>query len=209
MTNSEHNFSSQKVLDRLSELLDEERLAKEIDEMLDVEAHNFQLKISPPINTSKFNRIVSSFVKNIYKTGLRLPIHLSGPSATAEAVYLLENYYQNEGSKGYDGALFDAVGTNIQGFELVLARLAESIKMAERTKYIAWVFADNFLNLDWKQKHRIVAFYLTQNKALLPAELCDLDPARLVDCFQELFITHMSTENMVQQVLSAGRFQSE
>jgi hypothetical protein len=208
MTNSEHNFSSQKVLDRLSDLLDEERLVKEIDEMVDVEAHNFQLKISPPINTSKFNRLVSSFVKNIYKTGLRLPIHLSEPAATAEAVYLLENYYQNEGSKGYDGALFDAVGTNIQGFELVLARLAESIKLVERTKYIKWVFADNFLNLNWKQQHHIVSFYLRQNKELLPAEFSVLKPARLIDCFQELFITHMSTKSMVRQILNAGRSQS-
>ena len=207
MTNSECNFSSQKVLDRLSDLLDEERLAKEIDEAVDVETHKFQLKISPPITTSKFNRIVSSFVRNIYKTGLRLPIHLSDSAATAEAVYLLENYYQNEGSKGYDGALFDAVGTNIQSFELVLARLAESIKWVERTKYIKWVFADNFLNLDWKQQHHIVCCYLRQNKALLPAELYDLNPARLVDCFQELFITHMSTKSMVRQVLNAGRSQ--
>ena len=203
MTNSEHNFSSQRVLDRLSDLLDEERMAKEIDEPVDVEAHNFQLKISPPINTSKFNRIISAFVRNIYKRGLRLTRHLSDPTAVAEAVYLLENYYQNEGSKGYDGALFDAVGTNTEGFELILTRLAESIKLAERTKYITWVFADNFLNLEWKQQHHIVCFYLRQNKALLPAELCDLNAARLVDCFQELFITLMSTKSMVRQVLNA------
>jgi hypothetical protein len=208
MMNSEYNFSPKKVLDRLFDLLNDERIEKVIDEPIDLAVHTFQLKIKLPITHSEFKRVISAFVHHLYKKGLRLPRHLYGHKAFAEAVYLLESSYLNEGSKGYDGALLDAVGTNMEGFELVLSRLAESIKSAEREKYIIWAFTDNFFNLNWEFQKSIVSFYLIQNKALLPAELCDLDPARLVDCFHKLFINHMSVESMVRQVLNADLHQN-
>ena len=202
MTNFKQYFSPQKVLDRLSDVLSDEHIAKIIDEPMDLAAHTFQLKDTVPITHPEFNRVVSAFVRHLYQSAFPLPRYLSGQEALTEAVCLLESYYQNEGARGYDGALFDAVSTNIEGFELLLSRLTESIKSAERAKYVKWVFADNFFNLDWKQQHRIVSLYLRQNEAVLPAKLCDLAPARLVDCFHELFISHILTESMVGQVLS-------
>jgi hypothetical protein len=208
MTNFKQCFSPQKVLDRLSDLLSDEHIAKIIDEPMDLAAHTFQVTIALPINSLKFKHIISAFARHLYRSALPLPRYLSDQESLTEAVYLLESYYQNEGARGYDGALLDAVSTNIEGFELLLSRLTDSIKSAERAKYVKWVFADNFFNLDWKQQHRIVSLYLRQNEAAFPAELCDLAPARLVDCFQKLFITYMSTESMVRQFLSVERYQS-
>lgn len=208
MTNFKHDFSPKRVLDRLFDLLNDELIEKVIDEPIDLAVHTFQLKIALPITHSEFKRVISAFVHHLYKKGLRLPQHLSGHKAFAEAVYLLESYYLNEGSKGYDGALLDAVGTNMEGFELVLSRLAESIKTAERKKYIIWAFTDNLFNLNWKYRKSIVSFYLRQNEALLSAAIRDLDPARLVDCFHELFISHILAESMVGQVLSADWHQN-
>jgi len=208
MTNFKQYFSPQKVLDRLSNLLSDEHIAKIIDEPMDLAAHTFQVTIALPINSLKFKHIISAFVRHLYQIALPLPRYLSGQEALTEAVYLLESYYQNEGARGYDGALFDAVSTNIEGFELLLSRLTESIRSAERAKYVKRAFADNFFNLDWKQQHRIVSLYLRQNEAVLPAELCDLAPARLVDCFHELFISHILAESMVGQVLSTDWHQN-
>ena len=208
MMNSKYDFSAKKVLDRLFDLLNEELIEKLIDEPIDLAVYTFQLKIATPITHSEFKRVIPAFVHHLYKKGLRLPQLLSGHKAFAEAAYLLESYYLNEEATGYDGALLDAVGTNMEGFELVLSRLSESIKSAEREKYLKWVFIDNFFSLNWEFRKRIVSFYLKQNEALLPAEIRDLDPARLVDCFHELFISHVLAESMIGQVLSADRHQN-
>ena len=208
MTNFRHDFSPKRVLEILFDLLNDERIAKEVDEPIDLATHTFQLKIELPITSSEFKRIISTFVRHLYKRGLRLSQHLSEQEAFAEAIFLLERYSQNEESIGYDGALLNAVGTNMEGFELVLSQLAETIKSIEREKYISWVFTDNYFHLPWELQQSIVSFHLKQNEAVLPAELLDLDPARLVDHFHELFINHMSTESLIGQVFSADRNQN-
>lgn len=209
MTNSKPDFSPRRVLERLSDLLNDKRIAKEIDEPIDLAAHTFQLKITLPITSSEFKRIITTFVRHLYKKGLRLSQNLSEPEAFAEAIFLLERYSQNEESIGYDGALLNAVGTDMEGFELVLSQLAESIKTAERKKYIAWVFTDNYFHLSWEMQRSIVSCYLKQNEAVLPAKLLDLGPARLVDHFPEQFINHMTTESLIGQVFSADRNQNK
>jgi len=208
MTNSKPDFSPRRVLERLFDLLNDKRIAKEIDEPIDLAVHTFQLKITLPITSSEFKRIITTFVRHLYKKGLRLSQNLSEPEAFAEAIFLLERYGQNEESIGYDGALLNAVGTNMEGFELVLSQLAESIKTAEREKYIAWVFADNYFHLSWELQRSIVSCYLKQNEAVLPAKLLNLGPARLVDHFPEQFINHMTTESLIGQVFSADRNQN-
>ena len=203
MTNSKPDFSPKRVLERLFDLLNDRHIAREIDEPIDLAVHTFQLKIALPITSSEFKRIITTFVRHLYKKGLRLPQNLSEQEAFAEAIFLLEKYSQNEESIGYDGALLNAVGTDMEGFELILSQLAESIKADEREKYISWVFIDNYFHLPWELQQSIVSFYLKQNEAVLPAKLLDLGPARLVDHFPEQFINHMSTESLIGQVFSA------
>ena len=148
MTNSEQNLSSEKLLDTIMDLLNEERMAREIDERIDLAVETFQVKVKVPLSHSDFNRVISGFVRNIYHKGLRLSRHLSNQEALTEAVSLLEKYYQGIDSMGYDGALLDARGNDQEGLEYVLSQLAESIKTVERKKYERWVFADTVDQLD-------------------------------------------------------------
>ena len=135
--------------------------------------------------------------------GAWIPHHLSNREALTEAVYLLERHYQNENVKGYDGALIDAIGRGMEGLELVLSRLTESIKLTERGKYIEWAFVDNYFSLDWGKRQCIVFTYIKQNETLLPTELLEVEPARLVNHFNELFINHLSNESSISQLFSA------
>ena len=202
MRNYDCDVSPGKILDKLSALLCEERIAKEVDEPIDLAAHTFRLKITIPINYSKFNQVIAAFVRHLYRNGAALSHGLSEQEALAEAIFLLEGHYQNEEAKGYDKALLDAVGTDIEGFELVLYRLADAIKTVERKKYIQWVFVDNFFHLGWELKQRIVSFYLKQNEVYLQTPLIDLNPVRLVDHFCELLLNHLSDDNLINQVLA-------
>ena len=191
MTNSEQNLSSEELLDTIMDLLNEERMAREIDECIDLAVETFQVKVKVPLSHSDFNRLIAGFVRRIYQKGLRLPRRLSEQAALAEAVSLLEKYYQGIRTGGYDEALVDAAGNDLEGLEYVLSQLAESIKAVEREKYMKWVFVDTVDQLDWETHRRIAATYLVKYKDILPHELRDMDPARLADHFQDLIINHL------------------
>jgi len=202
MTNSEHNFSPEKVLEHLFDLLNEEQIVKKVDEPIDLAIQVFRLKITVPITHSEFNRVLAAFVRHIFQSGIQLPRHLSERQALSEAVFLLERYYENEDVKGYDGALIDAIGRDTENLDLVLSRLTEFIKMTERGKYVEWAFADNYSMLDWGKRKSIVSTFIKQNETWLPPELVELDTARHVNHFNELFLNHMSTESSIRQVFS-------
>jgi len=191
MTNSEQNLSSEELLDTIMGLLNEERMAREIDERIDLAVETFQVKVKVPLSHSDFNRLIAGFVRGIYQKGLRLPRHLSDQEALTEAVSLLEKYYQSIQIRGYDGALLDAAGNNLEGLEYVLSQLEESIKAVEREKYVQWVFTDTVDQLDWEAHRRIAATYLVKYEDFLPPELRDMDPARLADHFQDLIKNHL------------------
>ena len=163
----------------------------------------FRLKVKVPLSHSDFNRVIADFVSGIYQKGLRLPRHLSGQEALTEAVSLLEKYYQGIDSKGYDGALLDAAGNDQEGLGYVLSQLAESIKTVERDKYVRWVFADTIDQSDWEALRRIAATYLTKYRFFLSPELRNMDPAWLVDDFQDLILNLVSTKSLLRQISGA------
>jgi hypothetical protein len=200
MTNSEQNLSSEKILDTIINLLNEERMAREIDEPIDLTVKAFQIKTELPLSHSDFNCVITDFMCRIYQKGLRLPRHLSDQEALAEAVSLLEKYYQGFNSRGYDGALLDAGGNHQEGLGYVLSQLAESIKAVEREKYVKWVFFSTIDQSDWEIRRHITATYLTKYRFFLSPELKDMDPAWLVDHFQGLIFNLVSTRSLLKQV---------
>jgi hypothetical protein len=200
MKNSEQNPSSEKILATIINLLNEERVVREIDEPIDMTVKAFRLKVKVPLSHSDFNRVIAGFVRNIYQKGLRLSRHLSNQEALTEAVSLLEKYYQGIDSRGYDGALLDARGNDQEGLEYVLSQLAESIKAVERKKYVQWIFSSIVDQSDWEARRRIAATYLIQYKDILSPELRDMDPAWLADHFQGLILNLVSTQSFLRQV---------
>ena len=200
MTNSEQNLSSEKTLDTIINLLDEGRLARAIDEPIDLTVKAFQQKVKVPLSHSDFNRVIAEFVSGIYQKGLRLPRHLSDQEALAEAVSLLEKHYQGIDSRGYDGALLDATVNDQEGLQCVLSQLAESIKAAERKKYVRWVFFSIIDQSDLKARRRITATYLTKYKDFLSPAIREMDSAWLADHFQGLIFNLVSTQSLLKQV---------
>jgi hypothetical protein len=198
--NFERDLSPDQVLDNIMELLDVDRMAIEIDEPLNQAAQSFQQEVPVPITHPAFNQVVSAFARHVYSCGLRLPRNLSGEEALSEAIHILNKYYEGVNTWGYDGALLDATSANLEGLELVLFRLAESLKELERTKYVEWVFASNLYPLEWEMHHQVVFAFLKRNREFLPAELQDIDPARIIDHLPVLVSNHVSTERTVRQI---------
>jgi hypothetical protein len=200
MTNFEQNFSSENILDTIINLLNEERLVREIDEPIDLTVKVFKIKAKLPLSHSDFNHVIAEFVCRIYQKGLRITRHLSDQEALVEAVSLLENYYQGIDSSGYDGALLDATGNDQEGLGYVLSQLGESIKAVERKKYVQWVFFSTIDQSDWEIRRRITATYMAKYRFFLSPELKDMDPAWLVDHFQGLIFNLVSSQSLLEQV---------
>jgi hypothetical protein len=201
LRNSDCGQSPEGPIDSLVSLLSEERLLAEIDQPIDEAVQAFRSELRGPFSHSSFNEVVGDFIRHVYQTGLRLLRRLSKPEALSEAVFLLQSYYQGGYTEGYDGALLDAMDGNLEGLELVLSRIGESLKEIERSKYVNWVFTDHVDRLDWEARRRLVITYLDQYGDFLPAKLRQLDPARLVDHFHALIINHVSSITLLKQVL--------
>ena len=199
--NSMCNFSPEKALRTILDLLNEERLFSEIDEPFDLATKTCQLMVNAPVSHTEFNRVIAEYVQHIYQAGLRLPRCLSIQEAFAEAVFLLRKY-RGVYTEGYSGALFDAALNDQDSIDLVLARLTETIKVAEREKYVNWVLAENYHPLDWKTKESIVETYLKQHRKTLPEKLRNLDPSRLVEHIHDLIFNQISTESIILQLFS-------
>jgi hypothetical protein len=56
------------------------------------------------------------------------PTHFSHQQALAEAVFILNTYYDNDSAKGYDGALLDANSKGPDGLEIVLGSWQKRLK---------------------------------------------------------------------------------
>jgi hypothetical protein len=201
LRNSDCFQSSEEPIDRLVSLLSEERLLAEIDQPIDEAVQAFRLEVRGPFSHSTFNEVLAEFIRHVYQLGLRLPRRLSKPEALTEAVLLLESHYQGGHTEGYDGALLDATAENLDGLELVLSGVGESLKEIERSKYVNWVFIDRIDRLDWGEKRQLVTAYMDQYGDLLPARLRKLDPARLVEDFHALILNHVSSMTLLKQVL--------
>jgi len=201
LKNSESVQTTEKTLVKIADLLSEEQILAEVDQPLDQAAQAFRLELKEPLSYTSFNQAVGEFVRYVYKSGLRLPRDLSESEAVMEAIYLLTRYYRGGPTDGYDFALLDAMAGYLEGLELVLSRICESIKEIERAKYVNWVFAEHFDRLDWGARRRLVIAYLDQYRHLLPAKLLELNPARLVDHFRVLIINHVSSNNLLKGVL--------
>ena len=201
MKNSEFVRTAEETLAKIANLLSEEQILTEVDQPLDQAAQAFRLELKEPLSHSSFNRAVGEFVRYVYQTGPRLPRDLSESEAVMEAIYLLTRFYRGGYTEGYEGALLDAMNGQLEGLELVLSRICESIKKIERAKYVNWVFAEHFDRLDWDARRRLVMAYLDKLRDFLPAKMLELSPARLVDRFRDLIIDYVSSTDLLKRVL--------
>jgi len=139
MMNFNSKTKAESVLGKIAELISEETLSFEVDEPIECSVASFEFKVaSRPIDHKTFHRAIAAIIQHVYESGLRLCRVLTYDQALSEAILLLNQSYENEDARGYDGTLLDATGKGLGGLEMVLTKMAESIKAAERAKYIQW-----------------------------------------------------------------------
>jgi len=141
MTNSHPEGRADAIIDELMELMDGERMAREIDVSIDRCLVRCRGTVRGPVSRDAFHDAISGLIRCVYEQGLGVAQRLSPREACAEAIAILESGYPNAGGSGYDVAFLDASDPQRNGLESVLEYLAEELRARERQKHFSWVFA--------------------------------------------------------------------
>ena len=102
MRNSNLEQDAAKIVGQLTELLDEERIRREIDEPIDQVMQSFSYDSGEPLSHEFFRRTIGRLVQDIYRHGLRLRRDLSQMESVAAARrYGIPAYVERSKSKGF------------------------------------------------------------------------------------------------------------
>lgn len=205
MTNSDElRCRAAGVVAALRDELDEQRVARTVDEPVGraLATFRFDWRTSPSID--RFHRVIGALVAHIHTRGLTVAHVLSPTQATAEAIELLEVAYQGTHEVGYDGALLDATTERGSGIDTVLTRLAEIIKLRQRHRYRQWAITRHLDPLDWPLHCAIVATILEKRRAAGDLALAAYRAEQLVDDIPELLESELCAEAMLDQLVASA-----
>ena len=188
----------------LRDQLDEQRLARDIDQPIDRALATFRFDWRTPPSVRQFHRTIGSLVAHLYTHGFAVPRRLSPAQAMAEAIELLDAAYQGTHERGYDGAVLDALTERGSGIDSVLARLAEIIKLRQRYRHRQWAFARHLDPLDWPLRCAVVTVILEAQQPTGGTALADCPAAQLVDHVPELLESELGTDAMLDQLVVAA-----
>ena len=185
------------IVRSLRKELDEQWCAQHIDGPVDRALASFVFDWRTPPSIERFHSVISALVTHVYANGLATRHVLSRTQATAEAIGLLEVAYQGTHEAGYDGAVLDALTETGSGIDIVLARLAEIVKLRQRHRYWQWTFARHLDPLDWPLRCAVVDVLLEQHRADGDVTLASGPPARFADHISDLLDSDRGTEGHV------------
>lgn len=202
MTNSEAEAQAEEILNKILYLLSERQISKVVDDPIDTAVSQIHFTEQSPPTHKTFNALISRFVQHVSRHGLSLCQNLTSPQALSEAMALLNQYYRNGGSTGYDGALFDACQSEPNGIEDILAFITEAIKVKKRQVYVHWVYASLVNPLDWELRRRIVDTLMARYEDNYSDNL-RRQTAMLADIYRLLIKNHLEDERFLSQPGSA------
>jgi hypothetical protein len=201
MTNSEPiKRRAAEILDRVTDLLDEGRIAQHIDERIDKALDEFDCPTDSGYSHPQFTETVARFLTHVHEVALPGSRKLTASQARDEALALLSHAYDGAFAGGYHGAILDAADASSPGLELVLARMAESIKRQRRQQYSRWLRVRYIDSVDWPTKCAMAAVLLARCQEFLPPELRQCPPEQVAEEVYDLLELHAATSNRLGHI---------
>jgi hypothetical protein len=182
------------ILENILDTLSEDKMQEIIDDPIDQAVNSFSYPLETVNNHREFNRTMGAFVLHLYKHGLRASRNLTDPEAREEAIWFLEQNYSEEKTKGYDGALLNALSDNPSGISGVLGKIAQAFKDRERNNYSFWVLTSNIDPSDWQLRIQLTQEYLQQYGWQLPPEVQTYQISQIANHLEDLLLVHVSTK---------------
>jgi hypothetical protein len=192
------------MLDRMLILLDEEHIHRAIE--LPLDRANRDSMQNEPIShegslATALLRQIGKYVQDLYAKRLRALRELSPRQAEAEAVRLLERFYQGVSGGGYEAAFVDALSLGEERTAYLRTFLLDTVKQEERRKHVRWVVQWSVGPLDWEGKRVIMAILLERLHEVLPPDLAKASPERVADYLPELLLNYAAARAEVRNML--------
>jgi len=203
MTSSDNNPDAAGIIQEVFELIDEQYLYQFIDKYIEKATADFKFNRKATMTHQAFIHTIGDFLHHIYKTGFWIRQIMSIAQARAEAMALLEKYYQSPHSRGYDTAFLDVLNSKLDGFEFILAQIAEIIKAVTREKHIKWVYFSRIIPLDWSVRCQIAEILIKRWAPFLTPDISQCSPAQFADHLPDLINALRSTNDAVKKRLNA------
>ena len=196
--NTDIRKRAREIIELIAAKLDRSLIKSRFDGPIYMVTEQFVCEAKLPVSHKAFKRIVADFVQQIYQKALNAPWMLTDPCA--EAIFLLEKYYQSPAyGPGYDAAFMNANDAAEGSIQTVLTGLAESIKNLERQKYIDGVLTWYLHSCTWEVLCEIAQIMLEDYRLFLPPLLSKCVPAQLVDKIPTIMYMYIASDLTLQQ----------
>jgi len=189
---------AEQVVAELSQLLNEARLAAVIDEPIGRVSEAFARERVAVASVADLHEVVAQFMQRLHAEALPGHRSLPVPQALDEAIALLE-----QGANGYFESVLDATDESSGGIELVLARMADAMKVQGRTLYVHWLIARHVDPTDWELKCTLAALMVERCGPFLPPQLQACPHEQLADLAVDLLLSDIATANQLRQACAA------
>lgn len=191
-----------KILDRVAGLLDDRLIAQCIDAPIDKAFDEFNCPEEDGYSQQRFLETAARFIAHVHEKALPGGRKPTASQARDEAVALLSQAYEGTYAGGYQGAILDAADESGPGTELVLARMAESIKRQRRHMYARWLKERHIGSADWSTKCAMAVILLERCHESLPPELRQCTPEQLAEDVFDLLELHLTTSSRLEPILA-------
>ena len=194
------------LIREVSDLLSEDALQQSCDEPVNAAASSFKRPESDRPTYEFFLDTIGSFISNVYAHGWNPRQVLSPDQAKAEAISLLQQYYQGQSAFGFEAAQLDALDPTFNGMEFVIAQITQILVTKTRKKHIRWILHTRLNSLDWSKRRLIAAELLRRWQTMAPDNMGRANSAQMADHCADLIMAQLSADAQVSDLISDNRF---
>jgi hypothetical protein len=188
----------------LSTLIDSD-MPESISQKIDETLNSFNIDALFVSSHEEFNDCIGGFIRQIYGNGLVLSKTLDSHTALAEAINILEQYYENQGASGYDAAYLDVIDETGKGIQFVLRELAELVKAMEVSRWLNSVYISLIDPIDKNQHLEIVKSLLEKYSDHFSTGIKESSPVSFIKSYRELIEIVISSENLNRHIIGSKR----
>lgn len=174
------------LLMHVSRLLSDETITRLIDDPIDRVTVDFLKEDYSSLSDRQFMEVLQRYIDRLTASSGFFGGRCKPFQTSMQTVDLLSTLYQGTHSQGYAGALDDFSNPQYDGVNLVICKLAESIKSFMKQQYQSWVKTRFIDSLDWDTKRALAEMLYNQKKSELPPDMQQLPLARLAHYLFEL-----------------------
>lgn len=190
-------------IEQIFYMLDENTILKKVDHPIDEVLINYSYSVSEEASQKELVSIIGGYIKKLQCKGILIPI---AADELSEVLSFLENHNSDEGSLGYERALYDIKQYGKEGISTVLEDISKSLKIELRSQYLNWIYNTKIIYLDWNLKLNLVKEFSKRYEIFLPSEITSMPDERKALFIKELLVNNFHVAKTGKEIQQTKLF---